>query len=139
MAEEGGGRGSVATAAPGERPLVDVELVAFGIPHGDPVVVDAVLVEDPDLGGAERFQPPRLGVDELAPGLDRVRPAAADRDVEVQPVLERLLLRHHLEPDPRTLAGGVDDAVEADAELVLADTDIAPVVIPVVIAVRRWL
>ena len=42
-----------------------------------------------------------------APGLDRIRSPAADRDIEVQPVLERLLLRHHLKPDPRarSLAG----------------------------------
>src|SRR5450631_3036305 len=66
-----------ATAAPSRRPSVDVELVALGVPHGDPVVVDAVLADDPDQGGAERFQPLRLGVDEPAPGLDRIRSPAA--------------------------------------------------------------
>jgi hypothetical protein len=66
-------------------------------------VVEAILVEDPDQGGAERFQPLRLGVDAPAPGLDRIRSPAADCDVEVQPVLERFLLRHHLEPVPRAL------------------------------------
>jgi hypothetical protein len=45
-------------------------------------VVDAVLGDDPDQGGAERFQPLRLGADEPAPGLDRVRSPAADGDVE---------------------------------------------------------
>ncbi len=128
-----------ATAAPSQRPSVDVELVALGVPHGDRVVVDAVLADDPDHGGAERFQPPRLSVDEPAPGLDRIGSPAADRDIEVQPVLERLLLRHHLEPDPRAPPGRIDDAVKAEAELVLAHADGAPVVVPVVIAIRRWL
>jgi hypothetical protein len=53
-----------ATAAPGQRPSVDVELIALGVPHGDPVVVEAVLTDDPDQGGAERFQAPRLSVHE---------------------------------------------------------------------------
>jgi hypothetical protein len=44
-------------------------------------VVDAVLADDPDQGGAERFQSLRLGVDEPAPGLDRIRSPAADCDV----------------------------------------------------------
>ena len=35
---------------------VDVELVVLRVPHDDPVVVDAVLADDPDQGGAERFQ-----------------------------------------------------------------------------------
>jgi hypothetical protein len=54
----------------------------------------------------------------------------------VHPVLERLLLRHHLEPDPRASPGRIDDAVKADAELVLAHADGAPVVVPVVMAIR---
>jgi len=64
----------------------------------------------PVYPGAERFQPLRLGVHEPAPGLDRNRSPAADGDVEVQPVLERLLLRDHLEPDPRAPPGRIDDA-----------------------------
>jgi hypothetical protein len=40
---------------------------------------------------------------------------------------------------PRAPPGRIDNAVQAEAELVLAHADGAPVVVPVVIAIRRWL
>ena len=46
-------------------------------------------------------------------------------DVEVQPVLDRLALRHLLEPDPRAAAGRVDDAVLTDAEVRLDEAEVA--------------
>jgi len=65
-----------------------------------PVVVDAFPADDPDQGGAGRFQSLRLGVDEPAPGLDRIRSPAADGDVEVQPVLQCLVLGSTMRPWP---------------------------------------
>src|SRR5262249_53952789 len=49
---------------------------------------------------AQTGQPARLRVDAQAAGLDRHRAAAADAEIEVQPVLHRFALWHHLEPDP---------------------------------------
>src|SRR5205807_2726102 len=50
-----------------------------------------------------------LGGDAALALLDRGRPSAADVEVEVDPVLHRLPLRHLLEVDARAPAFGVDD------------------------------
>src|ERR1039457_1625958 len=99
---------------PGQRrPSVDVELVALRVFHRDCVVVEAFRVQDADEQGTEIGQAARLRVDALPAGLDRDRAAAADTDIEVQPVLGRFAIRYHLEPDPRPATAGIDDAVRA--------------------------
>ena len=63
--------------------------------------------------------------------------AATDTDIEVQPVLGRFALRYHLEPDPRPPPAGIDDAVRANAQLILRHPDVPPVRIPAGEAIRR--
>src|SRR5438132_1878772 len=97
--------------------LPDVELVALGIGHGHPIVIKPGLGEHPGHRRAEAHKPLHLGVDTRRAGLDRDRPVAADGDVEVQPILDGLALRHSLEPDARAGAVWINDAVLADAEV----------------------
>jgi hypothetical protein len=84
-------------------------------------------------------QPSCLGVDSLPAGFDRNRPPAADVDVEVEPVLDGLAFGHHLEPDARPAAIRIDDAVRADSQVGLRDSNVTPVVIPVGEASWGWL
>jgi hypothetical protein len=56
--------------------------------------------------------------------------AATDTDIEMQPVLDRLTLRYHLEPDPRPPPVRIHDAVRAKAQLIPGHPDIPPVGIP---------
>jgi hypothetical protein len=51
----------------------------------------------------------------------------------------RTPLCYHLEPDPWPAACRIDDAVRADAQLILWYSDISPVLIPAVEASRRRL
>ena len=116
--------------------LVDVELVPLGIGHGHPIVIKPGLGEHPRHRRAEAHKPLHLGVDTRRAGLDRDRPVAAGGDVEVQPVLHRLALRHPLEPDARAGAVWINDAVLADVEVFLADSEVAVIVVPAVEALR---
>src|SRR4051794_28768635 len=93
-------------------------------------MVEAVVLQYPDGGGAELGEPPDLRVDEFPPGTQRNSAAAAGMDVEVEAVLDRLAFRHDLEPDARPAAGRVDDAVLADPELLFRQAPVAPVVVP---------
>jgi hypothetical protein len=77
----------------------------------------AVGVQDAHYHATQTGQPARLRVDALPAGLDQNRAAAADAEVEVQPVLHRFAPRYHLEPDPWPAACRIDDAVRADAQL----------------------
>src|SRR6267378_7115757 len=88
---------------------VDVELVAFGVAHRHGVVVDPLLVQDLQPGGAEGGEPAGFGVDPLPADLERRTAPAAGVDVDVQPVLDRLVVGHPLEPDPRAVAFRVGD------------------------------
>src|SRR5262249_6926394 len=72
----------------------------------------------------------RLGVDPLPANIDGNRPPAAGMDVKVEPVLDGLALGHHLEPDARPATLRIDDAVLADAQVGLGQSDVAPVVVP---------
>ena len=76
-------------------------------------MVEAFGVQDADEQGTQTGQTARLRVDALLARLDRNRAAATDTDIEVQPVLDRFAPRYHLEPDPRSPAVGVGDAVRA--------------------------
>jgi hemerythrin-like domain-containing protein len=116
---------------------VFAELVALGIGHRDPVMVEAVLLQHADGGGPELGQPPDLGVDTLLPGGEWNAATAAGVDVEMDPVLDRLAFRNDLEPDARPATAGVDDAVLTDPEVLLGQPHIAPVVVPGGEAVRR--
>src|SRR5260370_16464689 len=120
-------------------PSVDVELVALRVLHRDRVVVKAVGVQDADYHATQTGQPARLRVDALPADLDRNRAAAADAEIEVQPVLHRLAVGYHLEPDPWPAACRIDDAVRTDAQLILWYPDISPVLIPAAEASRRRL
>src|SRR6266849_909047 len=117
------GRSVGASSLAGEQvllrwwPSVDVELVALGVFHGDRVVVEAFGVQDADYHATQTGQPARLRIHALPAGLDRNRAAAAEAEIEVQPILHQLAVRYHLEPDPRPTACGIDDAVRADAQL----------------------
>jgi hypothetical protein len=53
-------------------------------------VIKPFFAQDADHRGAEGGQALGLGVDALLPDLERGRPAAADRDVDMQPVPDRL-------------------------------------------------
>ncbi len=63
--------------------------------------------------------------------VPRDLPPAADVNVEVKPVLDRLALWYHLEPDPRAAAVRIADAILARAQFVLGHPDVTPVLIPV--------
>jgi hypothetical protein len=65
----------------------------------------------PRDGRAGREEPGHLGVHLLLAHLAGHVALAADAEVEVEPVLDRLGLGHLLEPDPRAHAVGIDDAV----------------------------
>src|SRR5262249_11171044 len=80
-----------------------------------------------------------LGVDALAPRFDRERTAAADGDIQVQPVLDCLWFGYYLEPDAWAAAGGIDDAVLADPQVILAHADVTAVVVPGREALWWWL
>src|SRR5215475_12166509 len=99
----------------------------------------SLLIRDFDHRGAQGSQPPGLGVDPLPAGCDRNGSSAAGADIQVQPVLDRLRLGYHLEPDARPSAARVDDAVYADPQVFLRQSDVAPVVIPGAVAGRRRL
>src|ERR1039457_7027135 len=125
---------------PGQRrPSVDVELVALRVFHRDCVVIEAFGAQDADEHSTEIGQAARLRVNALPAGLDRDRAAAADADIEVQPVLDRFALGYHLEPDPRPATAGIDDAVRAGAQLILGHPDVSPVRIPAGEAIWRRL
>ena len=111
-------------------PSVDVELVALWVFHRYRVVIDAFLAQVADHRGTEIRQPCCLGVDSLPAGCDRNLPPAADVNVEVEPVLDCLDLRHHLEPDTRSAAIRIDDAVRADSHFGLRKSKVAPPVVP---------
>ena len=70
---------------------------------------------------------------------DRNGPTAAGADVQVKPVLDRLALGYHLEPNARTGATGIGDTVRADPQVFLGHSGIAPVIIPGGEASRRRL
>src|SRR6266536_3047203 len=97
---------------------VDVELVALRVLHRDGVVVKPFGVQDTGELGTETGQAARLRVGAPPARPDRHRAAAADTDIEVQPVLGRFALRYHLEPDPRPPPAGTGDAVRASAQLI---------------------
>src|SRR5258708_10209367 len=78
---------------------VEIELVAFRVLHPDRVVVEPFLGQCASDGGAQAGQPASLRVDSLPASLDRVRPLATGVDVEVQPVLDHLGIRAHMEPN----------------------------------------
>ena len=78
------------------RPSVDVELVTLRAFHRDCVVVEAFGVRDAGELGTETGQAGRLRIDTLPARLDRNRAAATDTDIEMQPVLGRLALRHEV-------------------------------------------
>jgi len=86
------------------RASVDVELVALGALHRNPVVIEALVAEAGDDRGPEAGQAPRLGVYPLLAGRERHRMPAAHVHVKVQAVLDGLEFRHHLEPDPWPVA-----------------------------------
>src|SRR5215471_4748651 len=122
--------------------LVDIELVALGIPQRDRVVVKALLeflAQIAQQRGAEVAQPPGLGVHALLAGLDREVPPAAGVDVEVEAVADGLAVGHDLDPDARSGAIRIDDAVRAPAEPGLGQPDVAPPVVPGDKAGRRRL
>src|SRR5882757_9478816 len=48
----------------------------------------------------------------------------------MQPVLDRLAFWYDLAPDPRAVSVRIDDAVLANAEVILAQPEVAPVVVP---------
>src|SRR5262249_23476961 len=118
-------------------PLVDVELVALRVGHRYRVVVEAVLVRRGDDRGSELGQPSYLDVDLFAPGGEWKVAASAGADVDVDPVLDRLVFRYDLEPDARPLTTGVGDTVLAEPEILLRQPQIAVVVVPGGEAVRR--
>jgi hypothetical protein len=64
--------------------------------HRHCVVVEAFGVPGTDEHGAEIGQTARLGVDALPARLDGNRAAAAETDIDVQPVFGRLALRQSL-------------------------------------------
>ena len=100
---------------------MDVELVALGIEHRDRVVVEILLDDRWAAGRTEGLQPRHLRVDQLAPGLERrVSATAARAHVDVEAVLDRLLLRDDLEPDPRA-SGGHGTSLESRRELIEAE------------------
>src|SRR5262249_26776086 len=92
--------------------------------------IKVLLLEWADDRGPEAGQSPRLSVNPLLAGRERDRPPAAHVDVKVQTVLDRLDLRHHLEPDPWPVTVGVDDAVRAETQVGLWNPEVAVVVIP---------
>jgi hypothetical protein len=74
-------------------PSVDVELVTLRVFHRYPVVIEALLGQGADDGGSEIRQPSCLGVDPLPARRDRDRTPAADVNVDVEAVLDRLAIR----------------------------------------------
>src|SRR5215472_14935012 len=124
------------------RPSVDVELVALGVPQRDRVVVKALLeflAQVAKQRGAEVAQPPGLGVHAVLAGLVREVPPAAGVDVEMKAVADGLAVGHNLDPDARSGAIRIDDAVRAPAEPGLGQSDVAPPVVPGDKARRRRL
>src|SRR6266568_2939776 len=114
-------------------PSVDVELVALGVPQRDRVVVKALLkflAQVAEQRGAEVAQPPGLGIHALLAGLDREVPLAAGVDVEVEAVADGLAVGHDLDPDARSGAIRIDDAVRAPAEPGLGQPGVGPPVVP---------
>src|SRR5215831_16376264 len=114
-------------------PSVDVELVALGVPQRDRIVVKTLLeflAQVAEQRSAEIAQPPGLGVYALLAGLDREVPPAACVDVEVESVADGLAVGHDLDPDARSGAIWIDDAVRASAEPGLGQPDVAPPVVP---------
>lgn len=102
-------------------------------------MVEPFLFQDPDHRGAEAGQPSRLRVNSLLTGGDRNSPPAAGADIRVNAVFDRLGLGHHLEPDSRAGAAGIDDAVCAEPQVFLGHADVSPVLIPGGEAGRRRL
>ena len=129
------------------RLLAHAELVALGVEHDHEVVVlvlhEAVVGAAVAHGRAPLDQLGDLGLDDLAPALDRQAPVAARGvDVEVEAVLPGLLLRHDLEPDLRSRSGRVLDAVHAVAggvELAGRDADREVPLVPGGVPLRRRL
>src|SRR5215467_12330856 len=86
------GRWAVVCALGGcvSGPSVDVELVSFGVLHGDGVVVIGVRVgQNLHHGGAKGDETISFSVDSLFARLNRdgLEEATADADVHMQPVL----------------------------------------------------
>jgi hypothetical protein len=119
--------------------LVDVELVAFRVLHPDRIVVEVLVARHANARGSEPDEALDLGIDALAPRFDGERAAAADGDVQVQPVLGSLEFGYDLEPDARTGAIRIDDAVLTDPQVIFAQAKVAPVVVPGCETLLRWL
>src|SRR5438477_221594 len=78
-------------------------------------------VQDLQPGGAEGAEPAGFGVDPLPADFERGTAPAAGVDVDVEPVLDHLGVGHPLEPDLRTAALWVGDAVLADVQVLLGE------------------
>jgi hypothetical protein len=88
---------------------------------------------------SEANEPLSLGIDSLATRFKRNRAAAASADIYVPPVLGSLRVWRNLEPDPGAVALGIDEAILADPQVLLAKAEVTPVVIPGCEALWRWL
>src|SRR5665647_1702654 len=128
-----------ASSCPLTRPTyisVDVELIPFGIGHGDSVMIQTLRDDREQPRGTERNEPRRLSIDPLAPGVERRTATTARVHVDVDAVLERLLLGDDLEPDARTLTVRILDDVRATTKFVFRHTNRPEEVVPRVEAGR---
>ena len=113
---------------------MQAELVALRVLEDDPVLV--ALVDRPDLGRAGGHGPLDRGRDQGAGLLGRCAPAAADGQVQMDPVLGRLGLGHALEEQPRPHAVGIDQ--RNVSRVVCFDPNMGQVEMPCAVAVT-WL
>src|SRR5262245_55268725 len=95
-------------------------------------MIEVRIVVHPNDRRAQALQPLRLGLHRVLALLEGGGPTAAHGDVEMKPVLHSLLLRHLLEPEPRSITVTVDDAIVANllAELLLRKAPLAPIIGP---------
>ena len=91
-----------------------VELVAFGIEHVDEGA--AALFDRTGFTGSETQDPVDLRIDPATPLALRRAKSAPDVQVEMNPVLNALPLRHLLEEDPWTRSIGIDDSARGIPE-----------------------
>src|ERR1700722_2595157 len=116
-----------------EQASVDVELVALRIPERDRGVVhtlDEVLTQVTQQRGAELTEPPSLGVHALLSRLDRQVSTATGVDIDVEPIVRGLAVRHDLDPNAGAATVGIDDAVGSPTEPGLGQSHVATPVVP---------
>src|SRR5699024_12248393 len=118
-------RQSARTASPA---LIEAELVPLRIGHDDEPAAQGWL-------GFKAFEPARAEINEAAAlGFEGLHPlftlqARYGPQVEVEPVLHRLLLRHALEVDPRPVSLRILDR-RGDVVLVLRNPDLREIAVP---------